>query len=68
MGGRPEKFAAHSIGIQMFRPYYLGLLGECCRRVGAIDAGLSVLEEARTGADSTGERWWDVELCGDSGS
>jgi predicted ATPase len=52
----------HSIGIQMFRPYYLALLGECCRQAGAVDEGLSVLEEAQTVADCTGEHWWDAEL------
>jgi predicted ATPase len=59
---RAEIESLHSIGIQMFQPYYLGLLGECCRQVGAIDEGLSVLEEAQTVADRTGEHWWDAEL------
>jgi predicted ATPase len=46
----------------MFRPYYLALLGDCCRQAGAVDEGLSVLEEAQTVADRTGEHWWDAEL------
>jgi class 3 adenylate cyclase/predicted ATPase len=59
---RAEIESLRSIGIQMFRPYYLALLGECCRQVGAVDEGLSVLEEAQTTADCTGEHWWDAEL------
>src|SRR5262249_39639454 len=59
---RAEIESLNSIGIQMFRPYYLALLGECCRQIGAFDEGLSVLEEAQTVADRTGERWWDAEI------
>ena len=59
---RMEIESLHSIGIQMFRPYYLALLGDCCRQVGAVDEGLSVLEEAQTVAGCTGEHWWDAEL------
>jgi predicted ATPase len=59
---RVEIESLRSIGIQMFQPYYLSLLGECCRQTGAIDEGLSVLEEAQTVADCTSEHWWDAEL------
>src|SRR5215831_13270737 len=41
---KAEIESLHSIGIQMFRPYYLALLGECCLQAGAVDEGLSVLE------------------------
>jgi predicted ATPase len=59
---RVEIESLRSIGIQMFRPYYLALLGECCRQGGAVDEGVSVLEEAQTVADRTSEHWWDAEL------
>jgi class 3 adenylate cyclase/predicted ATPase len=59
---RVEIESLHHIGIRMFRPYYLALLGECCWQVGAVDEGLSVLKEAQTVADCTGEHWWDAEL------
>jgi predicted ATPase len=59
---RLEIESLRSIGIQMFRPYYLALLGDCYGRVGAGDEGLSVLEEAQTVADCTSEHWWDAEL------
>jgi predicted ATPase len=59
---RVEIESLRSIGIQMFQPYYLSLLGECCGRTDVIDEGLSVLEEAQTVADCTSEHWWDAEL------
>jgi class 3 adenylate cyclase/predicted ATPase len=59
---RVEIESLHHVGIRMFRPYYLALLGECCWQVGAADEGLSVLKEAQTVADCTSEHWWDAEL------
>src|SRR5439155_18502109 len=43
-------------------PYFLALLAEAHGTMGQPEAGLAVLTEALTLADTTGERWYDPEL------
>ena len=43
-------------------PYFLTLLVEAQRQAGQSQAGLTVLTEALTLVDTTGERWYEAEL------
>jgi predicted ATPase len=52
----------HAIGAGIFRPYFLALLAEAHSIIGEPEAGLTVLTEALTLADTTGERWYAPEL------
>ena len=47
---------------ELFRPYYLALLAEAYGTMGQPEAGLTVLAEALTLVDTTGERWYEPEL------
>jgi predicted ATPase len=49
-------------GSEMLRPYYLALLAEAHGIMGQPEAGLTVLTEAQTLTDATGERWHEPEL------
>jgi class 3 adenylate cyclase/predicted ATPase/energy-coupling factor transporter ATP-binding protein EcfA2 len=49
-------------GAEAMRPYFLALLAEAYGTTGEPEAGLTVLTEALTQADKTGERWWEPEL------
>ena len=46
----------------MFQPYSLALLAEAHGTIGKPEAGLTVLAEALTLADTTGARWYAPEL------
>jgi predicted ATPase len=46
----------------MLRPYFLALLAEAYSIIGQPEAGLTVLAEALTCADTTGERLYEPEL------
>src|SRR5262249_20123707 len=46
----------------IFRPYFLALLAEAHSIIGEPEAGLTVLTEALTLVDTTGERWSEPEL------
>jgi predicted ATPase len=54
--------AWRATGAQVFRPYGLALLAEASAQVGQIEEGLTLLVEAMTAANDTGERRWDAEL------
>jgi predicted ATPase len=54
--------AHRATGAEALRPYYLALLAEAYRTTGEPHAGLTVLAEALTLADKTGERWYEAEL------
>ena len=43
-------------------PYYLALLAEGCAKVGQVKEGLSLLAEAQTAVDNSGECWWEAEI------
>lgn len=44
------------------QPYLLALLAEVCGAAQQPEAGLRALAEGLTGADQTGEHWYDAEL------
>ena len=44
------------------QPYFLALLAEAHGTLGEPEAGLTVLTEALTRVDTTGERWYEPEL------
>jgi predicted ATPase len=49
-------------GAEMLRPWFLSLLAEAYGTTGEPEAGLTVLAEALTLVDKTGERWYEPEL------
>jgi predicted ATPase len=49
-------------GAELGRPYLLALLAEAHGMQGEPEAGLAVLGEALTLAETTGERWYEAEL------
>jgi predicted ATPase len=51
------------VGPQLYRPYLLALWAEAYGQAGQPEAGLALLEEARTLVATTEERWWEAEVC-----
>jgi len=49
-------------GAELLRPYWLALLAEAHGTMGQPAAGLTVLAEALTLVDTTGQRWYEAEL------
>ena len=49
-------------GAEILRPWFLSLLAEAHGTMGQPEAGLTVLAEALTLTDTTGERWYKPEL------
>ena len=54
--------ARRATGAALARPYFLSLLVEAQGAMGQPEAGLTVLAEALTHTDTTGERWYEAEL------
>jgi len=55
--------AAHqAAGEEIARSHFLGLLAEVCEKVGQLEEGLTVLNEALGFVDKTGERFSEAEL------
>jgi len=54
--------AHHATGAALLRPYFLALLAEAYGTMGQPEAGLTVLTEALTLAETTGERLYEPEL------
>jgi len=54
--------AVQSMGLKLYRPYFLYLLAEAYGQAGQPEAGLTVLAEALTLVATTEERWWEAEL------
>src|SRR5262249_49732385 len=54
--------AHRATGAELNGPYYLALLAEAHGIMGQPEAGLSVLTEALTVVDNTGERWYESEI------
>src|SRR5262249_17509578 len=54
--------AYRATGGEIMRPYCLSLLAEAYGTMGETEAGLTVLTEALTLVDKTGERWCEPEL------
>ena len=50
------------IGLELTQPVHLTMLAEAYERVGQPTEGLTVLADALTRVDTTGERWREVEL------
>ena len=51
-----------AVGAELHRPYFLSLLAGAYEKVGQPEEGLTVLVEALTTVDNTGERHWESEL------
>src|SRR5262249_17786699 len=49
-------------GAELGRPFFLALLAEAYGIMGQPEAGLTMLTEALTLVDTTGERWYEAEL------
>jgi predicted ATPase len=54
--------AWQATGAEGMRPYFLALLAEAYGTIGQPGAGLTVLAEALTLADKTGELWYEPEI------
>jgi TOMM system kinase/cyclase fusion protein len=54
--------AFRAMGVELERPHWLALLAEAHGIMGQPEAGLTVLAEALTHVDKTGERWYAPEL------
>ena len=54
--------AHHATSVEQMRPYWLALLADAYGSMGQPEAGLAVLVEALTLAETTGERWCAPEL------
>jgi predicted ATPase len=54
--------AHRATGAEIVRPYFLALLAEVRSLIGQPEAGLTLLTEALTLVDTTGERWYESEL------
>jgi predicted ATPase len=54
--------AFRTTGAELVRPYYLALLAEAYGTMEQPEAGLTVLAEALTLAETTGERWYESEI------
>ena len=54
--------AFRATGAEVFQPYFLALLAEAHGTMGQPETGLTVLAEALTHANKTGERWYEPEL------
>jgi predicted ATPase len=54
--------AFQETGAEVFRPYFLALLAETYGTMGQPAGGLTVLTEALTLADTTGEHWYEPEF------
>jgi predicted ATPase len=54
--------AFRATGAELTRPYFLALLAEAYGTLGQLDAGLTVLAEALTHANTTGDSWYEPEI------
>ena len=54
--------AFRATGAEIAQPYWLALLAEAHGSIGEPKAGLTVLTEALTLVDTTGERWYEPDL------
>jgi predicted ATPase len=55
--------AKRATGAELKVPYYLGLLARAYAMVGRSSAALPLLAEALERVETTGERWYEAELC-----
>ncbi len=59
---RQGLIAFRATGAELLPPYFMALLAEAYGSIGQPEAGLTVLTEALTLVDKTGERWYEPEL------
>jgi predicted ATPase len=59
---RQGLMAFRATGAELLPPYFMALLTEAYGTLGQPEAGLTVLAEALTLVDKTGERWYEPEL------
>jgi len=59
---RQGLIALRATGAELHGPYYLALLAEVYGIMGQPESGLTVLAEALTLAETTGDRWYAPEL------
>ena len=59
--------AYRATGAEIIGPYFLALLAEAHGIIGQPEAGLTVLAEALTLVDTTGERWYDQSCIASKG-
>jgi predicted ATPase/DNA-binding SARP family transcriptional activator len=58
-----ESIAAFTAsGARLRLPYYLSLQARVCRKLGRIEEGLALVDEALAVSRANDERWWDAEL------
>ena len=48
---------------KLMRPYYLGLLAEALGAAGDKQGALGAISDALSMVETSGERWWEAELC-----
>jgi predicted ATPase len=48
---------------KLMRPYYLGLLAEALGAAGDKQGALGAISDALSTVNTSGERWWEAELC-----
>jgi predicted ATPase len=51
-----------ALGAELWWTYYLALVAEACGKEGQVEEGLSLLTEALTTVEKTGERFYEAEL------
>ena len=61
-GIRQSLSAYEAAGVELLRPFWLGLLAEATAKVGRLPEALAVLTEAVALVRKNGERWWEPEL------
>jgi predicted ATPase/class 3 adenylate cyclase len=49
-------------GAEMARPYWLSLIAEACHRMGSVQEGLALLDEAEAAVELTHECCWEAEI------
>ncbi len=59
---RHSMSTAHGTGIQMFRPFCLGLLAQAYSQAGNFEAAIAASDEALGVVEQNGERWYQAEL------
>jgi predicted ATPase len=59
---RQDLEAYYATGTGAMAPLYLSLLAEAHMKMGQVTEGLTVLEQALTRVEKSGERFWEAEL------
>jgi DNA-binding SARP family transcriptional activator/predicted ATPase len=59
---RQDLEAYYATGTRAMAPLYLSLLAEAHMKMGQVTEGLTVLEQALTRVEKSGERFWEAEL------